>query len=372
MASVPHPEQQVYHMQTAPRSGEGQADYMTSETNPTQIRPWRAPAVSEVEQVSQEERQLIWPYPTHEVTTTPLTSLKEALALDPLTARVDGKTSKARPSTSKAAGETLDTAVLRGSRQLSVTRRHSHAATKTRQSSATTAVEDAIELAPYQTAESSATARRNKTGTDSPRKADDENVVAETLVGESSASSWRVTGKAVLAIFAWFWRLMRSPNSALFAAFCQQWLCCGLIMGYGVILAYLQDSITPPPKLPELALIGAVPPFLMLFSSVFLARLVDACRTYQLLVNLVGCICILGGVITITLDVHLKDEKAGAKTGLVAGAVILLGVGQACLFILSTHITTTWFTRTRGLAIGLTTCGAAFGQLLSLSLDDHY
>lgn len=147
---------------------------------------------------------------------------------------------------------------------------------------------------------------------------------------------------------------------AILAGFLSQMLSWGLIMTYGTILAFYVRFLVPRISTTLIALAGAIPPFCLLALALLWGRLLDAGH-HHVLNTLAGLFltCGLTG-----LAFTGEDEYNSGKYWAILLASIPMGIGQSIYFLAAPQMAKTWSSRHKGLAMGLTNCGAAVGGAL--------
>lgn len=135
----------------------------------------------------------------------------------------------------------------------------------------------------------------------------------------------------------------------------------GLIMSFGPYFRYYDEHLLPSTGDCKIGIIGSIQAFLVLSSSLFVGRLLDA--------QLHRYLAIAGGVLTVLGHICLSFTSHQGLDGQGNYGQILLtqgfigGLGEACYFVYSSQLAVHWFPQQRFLAVGVTSAGAAAGGL---------
>lgn len=128
---------------------------------------------------------------------------------------------------------------------------------------------------------------------------------------------------------------------------------------YGTFQSYYLGHLMPKTDRAP-SLIGGTQSFFILFASFITGRLLDSGHSRQLGAT--------GGVLT-TLGMFMLSITSGRgargdgrywAVWLTQGLTV--GLGMSCMFVYSSQVVASWFTRRRGLAIGITASGASIGM----------
>jgi len=144
---------------------------------------------------------------------------------------------------------------------------------------------------------------------------------------------------------------------AMLAGVAAQTLSWGLIMTYGAILAFYVRYLIPDVPETLVALAGAIPPFCLLALALPWGRLLDAGHLRVL--NVVAGVFLTGGMVSLAFTGD--DDYNSGKYWAILLASIPMGIGQSIYFIAAPQMAKTWHPKNKGLAMGVTNCGAAIG-----------
>ncbi|KAI3390936.1 hypothetical protein diail_8334 [Diaporthe ilicicola] len=126
----------------------------------------------------------------------------------------------------------------------------------------------------------------------------------------------------------------------------------GYINSFGVFQTYYTTELGLPPA--TVSWIGSIQVFLLFFIGTFTGRITDA--GYFREVFLLGTVFQWLGIFT--TSVCTKYWQLFLAQG------ICMGIGNGCLFCPTVATVSTYFSKKRGLAIGMTACGSATGGLI--------
>ncbi|RTE70306.1 hypothetical protein BHE90_015300 [Fusarium euwallaceae] len=126
----------------------------------------------------------------------------------------------------------------------------------------------------------------------------------------------------------------------------------GVINSFGAFQSYYVEALRRPPS--DIAWIGSIEIFLLLFIGMITGRLTDA--GYFRPIAILGSVLVVVG--TITTSVCTQYWQVFLAQG------ICVGLGNGCLFCPTIAVVSTYFTKRRSLAIGITACGSGFGGIL--------
>ncbi|KAK2610294.1 hypothetical protein N8I77_003740 [Diaporthe amygdali] len=126
----------------------------------------------------------------------------------------------------------------------------------------------------------------------------------------------------------------------------------GYINSFGVFQTYYATELGLPPA--TISWIGSIQVFLLFFIGTFTGRITDA--GYFREVFLLGTTFQLLGIFT--TSVCTKYWQLFLAQG------VCMGIGNGCLFCPTVATVSTYFSKKRGLAIGMTACGSATGGLI--------
>ncbi|KAF3769374.1 hypothetical protein M406DRAFT_52448 [Cryphonectria parasitica EP155] len=126
----------------------------------------------------------------------------------------------------------------------------------------------------------------------------------------------------------------------------------GVINSFGVFQTYYATALLLPPS--TISWIGSIQIFLLFFIGTFTGRLTDAGYFRPTFVT--GTVVFMIG--TFTTSVY----KAYWQVFLAQG--VCIGIGAGCLFCPTVAILSIWFSKNRGLALGIATAGSATGGLV--------
>ena len=129
----------------------------------------------------------------------------------------------------------------------------------------------------------------------------------------------------------------------------------GIALAFGTFQTYYESPQSPITANPsQIAWIGSLQTFLLLFIGALTGRLYDA--GYLRLLLFTGTFLVVFG--TMMTSLVNKYYQAILAQGL------CIGLGAGCLLIPSVGAPSTWFAKRRGLAIGCVTCGSAVGGVV--------
>ena len=128
----------------------------------------------------------------------------------------------------------------------------------------------------------------------------------------------------------------------------------GVISSYGVFQTYYELSMLSHKTASQIAWIGSLQAFLLLFVGVLAGPLFDHGQ-FRLLIS-VGCFLGVFGM--------MMTSICKAYWQLMLAQALVVGVGSGCIFIPSVAILPTYFSTKRGLANGLAASGSGFGGII--------
>jgi MFS family permease len=134
----------------------------------------------------------------------------------------------------------------------------------------------------------------------------------------------------------------------------------GIVNTYGVFQAYFMASGVG--NAASVAWIGSMQAFLLLAVAPICGQLFDAghCR----LMIVCGTILVFLGTLATSLDGEFSSSHEHYYWYLMAFQGVITGVGVGLLFTPAVAVVSTYFTRNRGLALGIATSGAGFGGVV--------
>ncbi|CAN8105192.1 unnamed protein product [Discula destructiva] len=126
----------------------------------------------------------------------------------------------------------------------------------------------------------------------------------------------------------------------------------GYINSFGLFQSYYSTALSLPPS--TIAWIGSIQVFLLFFIGTFTGRLTDA--GYFRSIFMLGSAFQMIGIFTTSVCTTYWQ--------LFLAQGICMGLGNGCLFCPTMSTVSTYFSKKRGLAIGMTACGSATGGLV--------
>ncbi|XXH01092.1 hypothetical protein Hte_007443 [Hypoxylon texense] len=126
----------------------------------------------------------------------------------------------------------------------------------------------------------------------------------------------------------------------------------GFINSFGVFQSYYATQLDRPPA--DISWIGSIQVFLTFFIGTFTGRMTDAGFFRPVLV------C---GTVFMTLGIFCTSA-ATQYWQLILSQGICMGVGSGCVFCPAISTVSTYFSKKRSLAIGITACGSVSGGLI--------
>lgn len=109
-----------------------------------------------------------------------------------------------------------------------------------------------------------------------------------------------------------------------------------------------------------LNLIGSTQSFVVLVCSFIVGRLLDANYARSLIGT--GAVLVTLGhyLLSVVNGEGLRDQGNYGATWATQGLIV--GLGQACFFVSSSQIASTWFIKRKAVAIGIVASGASIGE----------
>ncbi|CAJ2508518.1 Uu.00g135440.m01.CDS01 [Anthostomella pinea] len=126
----------------------------------------------------------------------------------------------------------------------------------------------------------------------------------------------------------------------------------GFINSFGVFQSYYTTLLNRPPS--DISWIGSIQVFLTFFIGTFTGRLVDAGFLRPVLAA--GTAFMILGIFTTSLATQYWQ--------LLLSQGLCMGLGSGCLFCPAISTVSTYFSKKRSLAIGITACGSVTGGLV--------
>lgn len=130
----------------------------------------------------------------------------------------------------------------------------------------------------------------------------------------------------------------------------------GVINSFGIYQTYYATYLNKDPS--EISWIGSIAVFLTFFIGTFTGRITDA--GFLRPIVLFGSCCLLLGVFT--------TSAASQYWHYILSQGLCMGIGNGCIFCPAVSTLSTYFSKNRSLAIGLSACGAATGGLIFPSM----
>lgn len=126
----------------------------------------------------------------------------------------------------------------------------------------------------------------------------------------------------------------------------------GVVTSFGAFQSYYVESLDRSPS--DIAWIGSIEIFLLLFTGTITGRLTDAGYFYP--VAILGSILVVLG--TLMTSICTQYWQIFLAQG------ICVGLGNGCLFCPAVALVSTYFGKRRSLAIGITACGSGLGGII--------
>ncbi|KAF9731704.1 hypothetical protein PMIN03_010844 [Paraphaeosphaeria minitans] len=135
----------------------------------------------------------------------------------------------------------------------------------------------------------------------------------------------------------------------------------GLVNAYGTFSSYyVGNSLREVDQL-ELNLIGSTQSFLVLLFSAPVGKLLDAGHFRYVVVT--GTFLVPFGLFMLSVA-HPKNDALASFGSIWATQGLVVGLGMACFFVSSSQIASTWFRRSKSLAVGVVACGASIAGVV--------
>jgi len=126
----------------------------------------------------------------------------------------------------------------------------------------------------------------------------------------------------------------------------------GLINSFGVFQTYYSTALSKPPS--AISWVGSIQVFLLFFIGTFTGRATDA--GYFRIVFLFGSIMCVFGLFMASLSTQYWQ--------LFLAQGVCVGIGNGCLFCPALSLLSTYFSKRRGIAIGIAAAGSATGGMV--------
>jgi MFS family permease len=126
----------------------------------------------------------------------------------------------------------------------------------------------------------------------------------------------------------------------------------GFVNSFGVFQSYYVEALGRPPS--DISWVGSIQVFLIFFIGTFTGRLTDAGYFKQVI--FVGTILQVLSIFMASLSTQYWQVFLAQGVG--------AGLGNGCLFCPAISLVSTYFSKKRGLAIGIMTAGSATGGLV--------
>lgn len=138
-------------------------------------------------------------------------------------------------------------------------------------------------------------------------------------------------------------------------------------MTYGTMLAFYVRYLIPGTSATLVALAGAIPPFCLLAFAILWGCLLDA--GHHTALNCVAGLFLTAGLVALAFTG--SDDYGSGSYWKILLASIPMGIGQSIYFLTAPHVAKTWHPQHKGLAMGITNCGAAVGGVAWPLIFDH-
>ena len=126
----------------------------------------------------------------------------------------------------------------------------------------------------------------------------------------------------------------------------------GFINSFGVFQTYYADALHRPPA--DISWIGSLQVFLLFFIGTWTGRVTDA--GFFKPIFLLGAAFQILGIFTAAVSTQYWQ--------LILAQGICMGIGNGCLFCPTLSTLSTYFSKHRSIAIGISACGSATGGLI--------